>query len=414
MNASCLNSRECGIEGSSLLWGMNMDNNKKSYSGLKGFLLGTFFTMGLMGVIFLGNNWNYVMKSEMKPTEMGARAKVADIYNMIDQVYLGEVDDEELTEYMCAGLVAGLGDKYSTYYTQEQFEKIMQSANGHYSGIGVGIIKDENENIVIDSCYENTPAEKAGIQAGDILLKVGDTEVDGLSNSEVVSMIQQTKEGESISLTLQRDNEPYTVDVTIEEVESISASGNMLENQIGYIRISEFTGVTAQQFGDAYQKLKDEKMEKLIIDLRSNPGGLVSGVCDTLRQILPEGLIVYTEDKYGNRKEQTCEGDSPIDIPLVVLVNSSSASASEIFAGAVQDYEVGTIVGTVTYGKGVVQDTYELRNGGAVKLTVSHYFTPKGNNINGKGITPDVEAELPEDAAEDVQLNKAEEILNQQ
>lgn len=391
-----------------------MDDNKKSYSGLKGFLLGILFTIGMMCALFLVKNWDYVIGKEMNPTEFGAKAKIADIYRMIDEVYLGEVDDEELTEYMCAGLVAGLGDKYSTYYTQEQFEKIMQSANGHYSGIGVGIIKNEEGDIVIEACYENTPAAKAGIQVGDILVKVGEKDVTTLSTAEVVKLIQETKEGESVSMTLQREEQSFTVDMTIEEVESISVTGSMLEDQIGYIRISEFTGVTAQQFSAAYKNLKDQKMERLVIDLRSNPGGLVSGVCDTLRQILPEGLIVYTEDKDGNRKEQTCDGETPIDIPLVVLVNSSSASASEIFAGAVQDYGIGTIVGTVTYGKGVVQDTFRLRNGGAVKLTVSHYFTPKGNNINGKGITPDVEVDLPEDAAEDVQLIKAQEILKQQ
>ena len=212
-------------------------------------------------------------------------------------------------------------------------------------------------------------------------------------------------------MTLNREGKDYTVEIAVREVEAISVAGSMLDEQVGYIRISEFTGVTSQQFADSYQKLKDQNMTKLIIDLRSNPGGLVSGVCDTLRQILPKGLIVYTEDKYGNRKEQTCDGETPIDIPMVVLVNGSSASASEIFAGAVQDYGVGTIVGTVTYGKCVVQDTYPLDNGGAVKLTVSHYFTPKGNDINGKGITPDVVCELPDDASEDLQIEKAKEIL---
>jgi carboxyl-terminal processing protease len=152
-------------------------------------------------------------------------------------------------------------------------------------------------------------------------------------------------------------------------------------------------------------------MTSLVIDLRSNPGGLVTGVCDTLRQILPKGVIVYTEDKYKNREEQKCDGKNPIDIPLAVLVNKSSASASEIFAGAVKDYGIGTVVGTVTYGKGVVQDTYQLKEGGALKLTVSHYFTPKGNNINGKGISPDVSVDLPENSSEDVQLDKALEVL---
>lgn len=388
-----------------------MDDNKKSYSGLKGFLFGILFTLGIMCILFLVKNRDYVMGKEMNPTELGARTKVADIYELIEDVYLGEVDNKKMTDYMCAGLVTGLGDKYSTYYTQEQFEKIMQSTNGHYSGIGVAIYQDSQGRILIESCYENTPAAKAGIKPGDILLKVGDKPVFSMSTNEVVDLIKDTKEGETVSMTLERGDQPYTVDVTIEEVEAISVTGKMLENQIGYIRISEFTGVTAEQFKDAYGKLQDQGMNRLIIDLRSNPGGLVSGVCDTLREILPKGLIVYTEDKYGNRSEQNCDGKSPISIPLAVLVNSSSASASEIFAGAVQDYGTGTIVGTVTYGKGVVQDTYQLKNGGAVKLTVSHYFTPKGNNINGKGITPDVEIDMPDDSEEDVQLNKAKEIL---
>jgi carboxyl-terminal processing protease len=388
-----------------------MEENKNSYSGIKGFFLGVLVTLAVGSAVFLVKNWDYVVHKEMKPTELGAKTKVSDIYERIQDAYLGEIDDEKLTDYMCTGLVAGLEDKYSTYYTQEQYEKMIESANGHYSGIGISILADESGKVVIESCGENTPAAEAGITAGDILLEIDGTRVTGMTASEAAKLIQNKKEGEAFSMTLNREGKDYTVEIAVREVEAISVAGSMLDEQVGYIRISEFTGVTSQQFADSYQKLKDQNMTKLIIDLRSNPGGLVSGVCDTLRQILPKGLIVYTEDKYGNRKEQTCDGETPIDIPMVVLVNGSSASASEIFAGAVQDYEVGTIVGTVTYGKGVVQDTYPLDNGGAVKLTVSHYFTPKGNDINGKGITPDVVCELPDDASEDLQIEKAKEIL---
>lgn len=388
-----------------------MEENKNSYSGIKGFFLGVLVTLAVGSAVFLVKNWDYVVHKEMKPTELGAKTKVSDIYERIQDAYLGEIDDEKLTDYMCTGLVAGLEDKYSTYYTQEQYEKMIESANGHYSGIGISILADESGKVVIESCGENTPAAEAGITAGDILLEIDGTRVTGMTASEAAKLIQNKKEGEAFSMTLNRDGKDYTVEIAVREVEAISVAGSMLDEQVGYIRISEFTGVTSQQFADSYQKLKDQNMTKLIIDLRSNPGGLVSGVCDTLRQILPKGLIVYTEDKYGSRKEQTCDGETPIDIPMVVLVNGSSASASEIFAGAVQDYGVGTIVGTVTYGKGVVQDTYPLDNGGAVKLTVSHYFTPKGNDINGKGITPDVVCELPDDASEDLQIEKAKEIL---
>ncbi len=388
-----------------------MEENKNSYSGIKGFFLGVLVTLAVGSAVFLVKNWDYVVHKEMKPTELGAKTKVSDIYERIQDAYLGEIDDEKLTDYMCTGLVAGLEDKYSTYYTQEQYEKMIESANGHYSGIGISILADESGKVVIESCGENTPAAEAGITAGDILLEIDGTRVTGMTASEAAKLIQNKKEGEVFSMTLNREGKDYTVEIAVREVEAISVAGSMLDEQVGYIRISEFTGVTSQQFADSYQKLKDQNMTKLIIDLRSNPGGLVSGVCDTLRQILPKGLIVYTEDKYGNRKEQTCDGETPIDIPMVVLVNGSSASASEIFAGAVQDYGVGTIVGTVTYGKGVVQDTYPLDKGGAVKLTVSHYFTPKGNDINGKGITPDVVCELPDDASEDLQIEKAKEIL---
>ena len=193
----------------------------------------------------------------------------------------------------------------------------------------------------------------------------------------------------------------------------------MLEENIGYIKISKFTGVTYEQYHAAFEKLKEQGAKQLIVDLRNNPGGLMTAVCDVLREILPEGLIVYTEDKYGNRVEETCDGKSPLNMPLVVLVNEGSASASEIFAGAVQDHKVGTIVGTTTYGKGIVQTVRQLSDGSAVKLTVSKYYTPNGNNIHEVGIQPDVEVELSDDVtdlsqveqSQDNQLQKALEVV---
>ena len=196
-----------------------------------------------------------------------------------------------------------------------------------------------------------------------------------------------------------------------EKLAAIVADGKMLDDKIGYLAISEFTGLTSEQFQKVYQSLQDQGMERLIIDLRGNPGGLVTAVCDTLRQILPEGLIVYTEDKNGKREEYTCDGDTPISIPLVVLVNENTASAAEIFTGAVKDYGIGTIVGTTTFGKGIVQNTFQLSDGSVVKLTIAHYYTPLGNDIHKVGITPDVEVELPDDATSDVQLEKALEVV---
>ena len=207
--------------------------------------------------------------------------------------------------------------------------------------------------------------------------------------------------------------------VSVTGVEIPSVSSEMLEENIGYIKISKFTGVTYEQYHAAFEKLKEQGAKQLIVDLRNNPGGLMTAVCDVLREILPEGLIVYTEDKYGNRVEETCDGKSPLNMPLVVLVNEGSASASEIFAGAVQDHKVGTIVGTTTYGKGIVQTVRQLSDGSAVKLTVSKYYTPNGNNIHEVGIQPDVEVELSDDVtdlsqveqSQDNQLQKALEVV---
>ena len=197
-------------------------------------------------------------------------------------------------------------------------------------------------------------------------------------------------------MTIHRQNEEMPLKLTVEitDVTLPSVFEEMLKDQVGYIRISEFTDVTPDQFREAFFSLKKKGMEKLIVDLRGNPGGLLTSVCSILNEILPEGLIVYTEDKYGERQEQKSEGKTPLDMPFAVLVNENSASASEIFAGAVQDHGIGTIVGTTTYGKGVVQELLPLKDGSAVKLTISDYYTPKGNSINNTGIRPDVEVKL--------------------
>ena len=213
-----------------------MEENKNSYSGIKGFFLGVLVTLAVGSAVFLVKNWDYVVRKEMKPTELGAKTKVSDIYERIQDAYLGEIDDEKLTDYMCTGLVAGLEDKYSTYYTQEQYEKMIESANGHYSGIGISILADESGKVVIESCGENTPAAEAGITAGDILLEIDGTRVTGMTASEAAKLIQNKKEGEAFSMTLNREGKDYTVEIAVREVEAISVAGSMLDEQVGYIR----------------------------------------------------------------------------------------------------------------------------------------------------------------------------------
>lgn len=330
--------------------------------------------------------------------------KIEYLEKLIDQEYLGEVDNDEMAEGVYAGLVYGLGDVYSRYYTADEYAQETASTDGAYAGIGVSIQKNKNGGVQIAECYEGGPGADAGLQTGDVITAINDTDVTDMELSDVVSMIRENKD-KTIVLTVLRENEDSSREISVDvtDVELPSVSGEMIDESTGYIQITQFTGVTPQQYKDTFAELKDKGMERLVIDLRDNPGGLLTSVCDILREILPEGLIVYTEDKYGNREEETCDGKNKLDMPLAVLVNENSASASEIFAGAVQDHGVGTIVGTTTYGKGVVQELRQLSDGSAVKLTVSNYYTPNGNSINKVGIKPDVEVKLAS-----VLLNKDE------
>ena len=346
--------------------------------------------------------------------------KIEYLEKMIDQEYLGEVDNAEMAEGIYAGLVYGLGDVYSRYYTADEYAQETASTDGAYAGIGVSIQKNKNGGVQIAECYEGGPGAEAGLQTGDVITAINDTDVTDMELSDVVSLIRENKDN-TIVLTVFRENEEKSREISVDvtDVELPSVFGEMLDKKTGYIQITQFTGVTPQQYKDMFAELKDKGMERLVIDLRDNPGGLLTSVCDILREILPEGLIVYTEDKYGNREEENCDGKHQLDMPLAVLVNENSASASEIFAGAVQDHEVGTIVGTTTYGKGVVQELRQLSDGSAVKLTVSNYYTPNGNSINKVGIKPDVEVKIATELLnkdeitheEDNQLQKALNVI---
>ena len=328
---------------------------------------------------------------------------------LIDEEYLDEKDESSLREGLYAGLLAGLKDPYSTYYTAEQYKELNTSNEGSYVGIGAVLQKDDTGGAKIIQLYEGGPGEQAGLKKGDVIKAVDGADVTDKETSDIASMVRDSEKA-SVMLTIQRENEEKTRDVKVEirDVEIQTVSHEMLSEDTGYIRISEFSEVTSEQYKKAFADLKEQGMKKLVVDLRDNPGGLLTAVCGVLRQILPEGLIVYTEDKNGKREEETCDGKSELDMPLAVLVNGNSASASEIFAGAVKDYGIGTIVGTTTYGKGVVQTIQPLTDGSAVKITIAKYFTPKGNDINKKGITPDVEAELSGDITDWTELTHKE------
>lgn len=328
---------------------------------------------------------------------------------LIDTEYLDEKDESSLREGLYAGLLAGLKDPYSTYYTAEQYKELNTSNEGSYVGIGAVLQKEDGGGAKVVQLYEGGPGEQAGLKTGDVIKAVDGTDVTEKETSDIASMVRDSDK-DFVTLTIQREDEEKTQNIKVEirDVEIQTVSHEMLVGDTGYIWISEFSEVTSDQYKKAFADLKDQGMKKLVVDLRDNPGGLLTAVCGVLRQILPEGLIVYTEDKNGKREEETCDGKNELTMPLAVLVNGNSASASEIFAGAVKDYGIGTIVGTTTYGKGVVQTIQPLTDGSAVKITIAKYFTPKGNDINKKGITPDVEAELSGDITDWAELTHEE------
>lgn len=343
------------------------------------------------------------------------------IEETVKESYTGDIDDEQMEEYMYKGMMASLGDPYSAYYTSEEYEELTTETTGSYEGIGVVMQQDVNTGEVkVVRCYEGAPGEKAGLLPEDVLVEVNGESVSGMELSEVVDKVKSSQD-QVAHLTIAREGESeyLEIDVHLEEVNIPVVQSEMLEDNIGYIALYEFTEQTEPQYMEAFEALKDQGMERLIIDVRNNPGGLLTSVCDILEDILPEGLIVYTEDKNGEREEYACDGENELDIPLAVLVNGNSASASEIFAGAIQDYSKGTIVGTTTFGKGIVQSLIPFNDGSAIKTTTAKYYTPSGKCIHGTGIQPDVEVELSEGLKqetsisheEDNQLQKAIEVV---
>ena len=328
--------------------------------------------------------------------------KLEALEEFIDEYYYRDEDinSEAMIEGMYAGLVDSLGDPYSVYYTAEEWQQMMEETEGIYYGIGAYVSLDITTGFAkISGVIANTPAEAAGLRENDIIYLVDGETTQGYELSEVVSMIKG-EEGTKVHLTIYREGEPdyLEIDVTRRKIESPTVNYEMYDNGIGYIQITEFDDVTSDQFADALAVIKGSHAKGLILDLRSNPGGSLPVVVDIARSILPKGLIVYTEDKYGERDSYTCDGKNELEIPLVVLINGNSASASEILAGAIKDYGKGTLIGTTTFGKGIVQRVLPLTDGTALKLTISAYYTPSGNNIHGIGIDPDIECEFDSDA----------------
>lgn len=339
--------------------------------------------------------------------------KIGLIEAYLDKYYMEEVDAEELEEGMYYGLVASLGDIYTTYYTAEQYESVLESNSGEYCGIGVVIRQDSTTGaIIVQQVYSKSPANEAGIQEGDIIYSVNGESIEGITSDELVTMIVG-KEDSKFNMAVKRDGEIIEFELVRRQIEKDIVTYRMKKDNTGYIKIEEFDEVTASQVKSAIVDLQSQGMEKLVIDLRDNPGGMLTSVKEVAGMFLPEDkLFLYSETKEGEREDFYTSG-TPIleDMPMCVLINENSASAAEAFSGAMKCYERAEIVGTTSFGKGIMQSIFKLKDGSALKITVGKYYLPDGSNIHKTGITPDYEVENDDTTETDEQLDKALEIL---
>lgn len=362
------------------------------------------------GYIHIGVNGDVYIQSDAVTDSDGIGSEVEGKLNAIDSVlesfYFGDVDDETAKDNIYKAYLSSYGDKYTMYYTADEYKALKESTNGKFYGIGAVCQLSGEGGVLLVDVYDNGAGYQAGLRSGDRVVNVDGRDITGMELSSAVALIKGDK-GTSVTLEVIRGTERLTFSAVRDAVEAKTVSYTLLDNNIGYLSISQFEEVTTKQFKAAVEDLQSQGMKGLVIDIRNNPGGLLDTVVGMLKYMLPDGLIVYTEDKQGNRKEYKGQDNDEFNLPLAVIVNGNSASASEIFAGAIQDYGKGTIIGTQTYGKGIVQTVKPLTDGSAIKFTIAKYFTPKGQDIHGKGVTPDMVVEYDTDADVDTQLDTA-------
>ncbi|MDQ2085401.1 S41 family peptidase [Herbivorax sp. ANBcel31] len=320
------------------------------------------------------------------------------VYNLLNEYFYKEVDEDVLLEGSIAGMANSLEDPYTVYFTKDQMELFMERSQGSYVGIGVTVNMPDDGILTVVEPFEDSPAMEAGMKMGDKIVEVDGEDVTTIGDDSMIVSMIKGKENTEVDITVYRPSEEKYIDFTIvrKTIKIVNVNSEMLENNIGYIRLSMFDAESANYFGNHLSKLIDKGMEGLIIDVRDNPGGDFEQVVKIASRLIHEELIVYMEDRAGNRMEQN-SGKSELDKPISVLINEFSASASEILAGAIKDHDKGTLVGQTTFGKGLVQNIAELDGGAGLKFTTATYFTPLGTNIHEKGIEPHVEIELDEE-----------------
>lgn len=374
----------------------------------------------LLAVIYFGGQFLAQMNIAL-PFGMSNTVKIRQIEEMLDTYYVEDYDKELAEELMYTGLVAGVGDPYTYYLSADSLAEQVEKNSGHFVGIGVEIYAGDDGYIVVSSVTPGGPAEAAGILAEDKITEVDGESITGKTAADVSALVKG-EEGTDVTLTIFRESTGEVLEKTVtrQDIQVQTVSWRMMDDNIGYISITNFRENTYNQFKEALDTLEAEGMEKLVLDLRNNTGGLVKSAHEIGEELLPEGIMVYTMDKEGNREDTLCN-DVYNDVPMVVLVNGNSASAAEILAGAIQDTGRGELIGTTTFGKGLVQRLFTLPDGSGLNVTIQKYYTPNGTSIHGVGITPDYEVELPEEYAQqtnipaeaDTQLQKAVEVLSE-
>lgn len=382
-----------------------MNNREERLRFLKGVLCGVLVSAVVSAVGIYGAKKVYFGKESMNVSE-----KAAVIASMLEENYIGDFENTELCDQMYSGMASAMGDPYTEYMNEKQMTEFLSEAGGSICGIGV-VITEEDGKCVIREVLDNSPAQKAGLSAGDILLSVDGNDTNGMSVVDI-SSLTKGREGTTVDISILRDGNTLDFQLRRSMIDICYVTAKQ-DGNIGYIKISEFTKVTANQFDEKLDELMSQDISGLIIDLRDNPGGMIDIVTKIADRLLPEGIVTYTVDKNGNRRDFVSDSEY-VDIPVAVLVNGGSASASELLTGALQDSGRGVIIGTQTYGKGIVQGLYTLSDGSGLKITIQKYYTPKGVCIQGVGITPDfvIESDDTTTGNDDKQYRKAVEILN--
>ncbi|WP_300257681.1 S41 family peptidase [Clostridium sp.] len=413
----------------------NIIKNLKKKKRFRVLAMGVALTLIIGVSVYAGNrltafgilpitNVSEVQSSLEKVNDIENFKKVLEIREMLYRWYDGKIDDSKLSEGAIKGMVSSLGDQYTYYMNEKEFSDFKEKSQGNYMGIGIQVAAKDGKIVVI-SPIQGGPAEKVGIKTGDVILKINGEAVSGNELDKAVSMMKGTTK-ENIKLTLYREGKgEFDVDVIRDVIKTVNVKSEMIDGNIGYIEVLAFDEGTAKDFETQLKDLEDKGMKGLILDLRGNPGGFMKECVELVSNFVPKDkVIVSTIDKYGNKEESLSKGGIAQGMPLVVLIDGGTASASEIVAGSIRDYDLGTLVGTTSFGKGIVQVVLDKigkeKDGTALKVTISKYYTPNGENIHKKGIGPDVKVEYPKELKEktysrstDPQFEKALEIIQE-